>query len=92
MFLLAAGVSDQFVNKVLLFLLSRTSPPVVWICRRHLWAPTNPNAIPFTLNILLDATLCAKAHILCREYFYIVGILIPHTSQFHHHHRFLSQE
>ena len=28
----------------------------------------------------------------CREYFYIVGILIPHTSQFHHHHRFLSQE
>ena len=36
MFLLAAGVSDQFVNQVLLFLLSRTSPPVVWICRRHL--------------------------------------------------------
>ena len=36
MFLLAASLSDQFVNKVLLFLLSKTSPPVVWVCRRHL--------------------------------------------------------
>ena len=93
MFLLAASLSDQFVNKVLLFLLSKTSPPVVWICRRHLWAPTNPNAIPFTLNILLYCWMPLYVpKLLCTEYFYIVGILIPHTSQFHHHHRFLSQE
>ena len=57
MFLLTAGVSDQFVNQVLLFLLSRTSLPVVWICRRHLmpsksrFDKANPMNQSYTLSL-----------------------------------------